>query len=289
MAADADNSSVTQRIDLDRLQKLLRTRAFGRTVQYRSSTASTNADALASLQNLTAQAVPHGMVFLAEQQTAGRGRRGRTWHSPAEGNIYFSVIAVPRAETMRVGPWLSWVPLCAALATADSLTAVTGRAVDVKWPNDLLIGTKKLGGILCEQTTLPDRTLAIVIGIGLNVNADVGRFPSDLQTTAISLAAELGRPLDPVSLLAELFLYLEQRLERLFQEGPAGMVGEFTRRCSTIGKVVRVNLEAQGVVEGLAESIGPDGCLCLRISSGNSPDNPPLLEVRSAEVVHLRK
>lgn len=287
--ADDPSLSPVDRLDIDRLQASLRTRSFGKTLRYMPSTASTNADALAYLQQLVDPPVPHGMTILAECQTAGRGRRGRLWHSPAEGNIYVSVILVPQQGANRIGPWLSWIPLLSALAVADCLSAHTGLAVSVKWPNDLLIGEKKLGGILCEQTTAPDRTMAIVIGIGLNINAGLDSFPEELRAYATSLAAECGRVIDRVAILADLFLRLEQRMDRLFLNGPAGMVGEFTQRCSTLGKTVRVTLETQGIVQGVAESIGSDGCLCLRVASDTcSTPLRSLLEIRSAEVMHLR-
>ncbi len=277
------------RLDIDRLRASLLTHSFGRMLRYMPSTASTNADALAYLQQLAGQSIPHGMAMIAECQTAGRGRRGRTWHSPAQGNIYSSVIVVPEPGAKRAGPWLSWIPLFSALAVADCLSSHTGLVVSVKWPNDLLIGERKLGGILCEQTSAPDKTMAIVIGIGLNINANLDSFPEELKAGATSLAAECGRSLDRVAILADLFLRLEQRMDRLFLDGPTGMIGEFTQRCSTLGKRVRVTLEEQGVVQGIAESIGSDGCLCLRLTPNAGPAFPPsLLEIRSAEVVHLR-
>ncbi len=289
MGRPANGPLIADRLDIDRLHASLRTRAFGRVLHYTPSTASTNADALASLQQQTTAPAPHGLVILADCQTAGRGRRGRTWHSPPQGNIYTSIVVVPRPGTNGIGPWLSWIPLFAALAVADCLTAQTALAVSVKWPNDLLITEKKIGGILCEQTTTPDRTMAVVIGIGLNINAALDNFPEDLRSGATTIAAESGRPFDRVPILADLFLRLEQRMDRLFLDGPAGMVEEFTQRCSTLGKTVRVTLEEQGIVQGVAESIGPDGCLRLRVTSGTSPaPSSSLLEVRSAEVVHLR-
>jgi len=277
------------RLDIDRLQADLHTHAFGKTLRYISSTASTNADALAYLQQLTAPAAVHGTLLLADCQTAGRGRRGRTWHSPAQGNIYMSVIVVPDPGAKRIGPWLSWVPLFSALAVADCLSGCTELAVSVKWPNDLLVADKKIGGILCEQTTTADRTPAIVIGIGLNINAEADSFPEELRPGATTLAAEAGHRLDRVMILTDLLPQLEQRMDRLFHEGPSGMIDEFTRRCSTLGKTVRVALEENGIVQGIAESIGPDACLCLRVTSDPSPTLPHrLLEVRSAEVIHLR-
>jgi len=285
----ANDPLIADRLDIDRLNASLRTRAFGRVLHYTPSTASTNADALAYLQQPATAPAPHGLVILADCQTSGRGRRGRTWHSPPQGNIYTSVIVVPRPGTNGIGPWLSWIPLFAALAVADSLTTQTTLAVSVKWPNDLLINEKKIGGILCEQTTTPDRTMAVVIGIGLNINAALDNFPEDLRSGATTIAAEGGRPFDRVPILADLFLRLEQRMDRLFLDGPAGMVQEFTQRCATLGRTVRVTLEEQGIVQGVAESIGPDGCLRLRVTSGTSPArSPSLMEVRSAEVVHLR-
>ena len=289
MGRPANDPLTADRLDIDRLNASLRTRAFGRVLHYSPSTASTNADALAYLQQPATAPAPHGLVILADCQTAGRGRRGRTWHSPPQGNIYTSVIVVPRPGTNGIGPWLSWIPLFAALAVADCLTTQTALAVSVKWPNDLLINDKKIGGILCEQTTTPDRTMAVVIGIGLNINAALDNLPEDLRSGATTIAAESGRPFDRVPILADLFLRLEQRMDRLFLDGPAGMAQEFTQRCSTLGKTVRVTLEEQGIVQGVAESIGPDGCLRLRVTSETSPaHSPSLIEVRSAEVVHLR-
>lgn len=289
MPGAADHLPFADRLDIDRLKASLRTRAFGQVLRYTPSTTSTNADALLALQQPSATPIPHGSVFLTECQTAGRGRRGRTWHSPPQGNIYTSVVVLPAAGGTRICPWLSWIPLFAALATADALAATTGLPISVKWPNDLLIDIKKIGGILCEQTTRPDKTIAIVIGIGLNINAPLDGFPEELKAGATTLAAEGGAPVDRVALLAELFLRLEQRLDRLPTDGPTGMISEFTQRCSTLGKTVRVNLEQGRIVEGVAESIGPDGCLRLRVISDSAqPPTSLPLEVRSAEVVHLR-
>jgi len=199
------------------------------------------------------------------------------------------MIVVPQPEARRMGPWLSWIPLVSALAAAEGLSPHAGLAVSVKWPNDLVMGEKKLGGILCEQPSAAGEARAVVIGIGLNVNAPLDNFPEELRANATSLAATLGRPLDRVAILADLFLHLEQRMDRLFLDGPTGMIDEFTQRCSTVGKIVRVTLEEQGMVEGMAESIGQDGCLCLRVRPETNSASPrSLLEIRSAEVVHLR-
>ena len=288
--ANGPVASTAEQINLDRLKSILRTHSFGRMLRYTPSTASTNADALAYLQQHPEPASLNGMAILAECQTAGRGRRGRTWHSPAHGNIYTSVIVVPAQAANRPGPWLSWVPLFSALAVAECLSNHADLVVSVKWPNDLLIGERKLGGILCEQTSTPGKTMAIIIGIGLNVNATLDSFPDELRAGATSLATEGGRSFERMAILAELYFRLEQRLDRLLLDGPTGMIDEFTQRCSTLGHRVRVTLEEHGVVQGIAESIGPDGCLCLRVLSDTDAALPgSLLEIRSAEVVHLRR
>lgn len=291
MGDPAKESSPSAGVELnsEQLQAALRTHSFARQLRYTPSTASTNADALMCLQRHAEPADLHGMAIIAEQQTAGRGRRGRIWHSPAQGNVYCSVIIIPAPETHQPASWFSWVPLLSALAAADCLSAQTGLAISVKWPNDLLIGNKKLGGVLCEQTTTVDRTLAIIIGIGLNINASLSSFPSELRAGATSLAAECGRPYDRIAILADLFLRLEQRMDRLRREGASGMIDEFARRCATLGKRVQVALEPQRLVQGIAESIGPDGCLCLRLLPEMGVLEPgSLIEVRSADVVHLR-
>lgn len=289
MGGPASDLSSADRFDIERLRASLQTRAFGRVLHYTASTASTNADALAYLQQPAESAEPHGLVILADRQTAGRGRRGRTWYSPPLGNLYLSVVAVPRHGGRGMASWLTWVPLLSALAGADCLSAQAGLMVSVKWPNDLLVHDKKIGGILCEQTTTAQKATAIIIGIGLNINAALDSLPDALRSDATTLAAEARRRFDRVPLLADLLLRLEQRIDRLFRDGPTGMAEEFTRRCSTIGQMVRVSLEQDHVVQGMAESIGPDGCLRLRVTSGTAQvQHGALLEVRSAEVVHLR-
>ncbi len=132
--------------------------------------------------------------------------------------------------------------------------------------------------------------MAIIIGIGLNINVTLDCFPDELKAGATSLATEGGRTFDRMAILADLYFRLEQRLDRLLLDGPTGMIDEFTQRCSTLGHIVRVTLEKQGIVQGIAESIGQDGCLCLRVMSDTDTALPgSLLEIRSAEVVHVRR
>lgn len=281
--------SRTEPLNLDRLRESLTTACFGRTLRYVPQTDSTNADALRHVQQIKGQPVPHGMVILAESQRAGRGRRGRSWHSPAEGNIYCSLILAPRTGTGMPLHALSWTPLASALAAADALARQGNLPVVVKWPNDVLIREKKVGGILCEQTNTADKQSAVIVGIGLNINSDPADLPEDLRATATSVSAELHRPVDRVQILADLLLGLEERLERLWQEGPGVLATEFSRRCDTLGKHVRITFSRQETVEGKALSIGDDGHLRVAVAStGIDDQDPRIIEVRSADVVHLR-
>lgn len=274
---------------MDRLRRSLTTRCFGRTLRYLPQTDSTNADALRHVQQFREAPVPHGMVILAESQRAGRGRRGRSWHSPAEGNIYCSLILASGAGTGTPLHALSWTPLASALAAADALARQGNLPVVVKWPNDVMIKGKKVGGILCEQTNTADKQSAVIVGIGLNINSDPADLPEDLQATATSLSAELHRPVDRTELVAELQLELERRLDLLWREGPDELAAEFSRRRDTLGKHVRITFSQQEQVEGKALSIGEDGHLRVAVHpSGTGDEDDRTIEVRSADVVHLR-
>jgi BirA family biotin operon repressor/biotin-[acetyl-CoA-carboxylase] ligase len=268
---------------------MLQTERFGRLLRYVSSTESTNADAIRHVQNLTDEPVPHGMTFVAESQRSGRGRRGRTWHSPPEGNIYCSIILAPGRDLSASHHALSWTPLASALAVADGLARCGGLRANVKWPNDVLVNDKKIGGILCEQAVAWNKQPAIIVGIGLNINGQPTAMPVDVRARATSLAAELQQPVDRTGLMAEMLWHLEQRLDRLWSEGPGSLASEFRQRCDTIGKQVRVTFSDQNVVEGWAESIGDDGHLRVLVQSNEQGRKTArIIEVRSADIMHLR-
>ncbi|HET9961915.1 MAG TPA: biotin--[acetyl-CoA-carboxylase] ligase [Nitrospiraceae bacterium] len=279
----------TEPLDVERLQAALVTSRIGRLLMYVASTESTNADAVRYIQGLADAAVPHGMTIVSECQRAGRGRRGRRWHSPAEGNIYCSIILAPNRQLSAASQALSWTPLAAALAAADSLARYGASQALVKWPNDVMVNGKKVGGILCEQAMTPDKQPAIIVGLGLNVNGEPASMPTDIRATTTSLAAELKHSVDRAALLADLFLHLERRWDRLWSEGPDSVAMEFRQRCDTIGKQVRITFSEQEVVEGLALAIGDDGHLKVLVQSDDcTGDVQRIIEVRSADVVHLR-
>ncbi len=222
------------------------------------------------LLDLARQGAPEGVVAVADYQSAGRGRRGRTWEAPPGGALLASVLLRPDAAV--VPPERRWLVTAAvALAAADACGPLVGASssaavrepvaggepVAIKWPNDLLVGNRKLAGILAEADAG-----AIVVGIGVNV------------ASAPPGAASLGPGVDRGQLLAALLTNLEGWCERWKEVGEA-----YRERCATIGREVRVELPGR-VVLGRAEGIEPDGR--LRVVAGHN-----VFSFSSGDVVHV--
>lgn len=187
------------RLDKAVLEKLLDTIVVGRTIFVREEAASTNSLA----KKLSREGCPEGTAVIARAQTGGRGKRGAYWFSPP-GGIWLSVILAPRLR----GQELCWLTLLAAKAVEEAIAETCGLAAEITWPNDVLIGGRKVCGILTET----DGKGRAVVGIGLNANIRPEDFPPDLRGTATSLLAETGRN-QP---LAELVAALLGRLDRLY-------------------------------------------------------------------------
>ena len=160
-------------LSLDAIYSTLATHSFGRRIELRDQVGSTNREAVALAQAGAEQ----GTVVVAESQTEGRGRLSRQWFSPPDINLYCSIIIRKPANNDRLAEWLSWLPLMTALAAAESIESVASVSVSVKWPNDLLLGERKVGGILCESGTDAGSKPFQVIGIGFNLNGERNDFP----------------------------------------------------------------------------------------------------------------
>jgi BirA family biotin operon repressor/biotin-[acetyl-CoA-carboxylase] ligase len=156
-----------------------------------ASCLSTNDEA----KRLARQGAPGGTAVVADEQTAGRGTRGRLWHSPPGLGLYLSIILRPPI------PDLAGLPLRAAVAVRDAVRDATGIAAEVKPPNDLVFGERKLGGILCESAFAGGEPEFAIVGVGLNVGHGPGDFPPDLAATAVSLRIIADRRIDPASLI----------------------------------------------------------------------------------------
>jgi BirA family transcriptional regulator, biotin operon repressor / biotin---[acetyl-CoA-carboxylase] ligase len=221
-------------------------------------TGSTNQIAMA----LGQQGAPHGTVVIAEEQTAGRGRLGRTWYSEKASGIYASVLLRPPVPPSAA----ALLTLAAGLAAWHAVSEQTGLAPDIRWPNDLLLNGKKFAGILTEMQAEPDRIQFVVVGAGINVNHE--RFPGELGALATSLRIESGRMHSRLELLVKLLLKLEAYYNRFVSAGSAGLVEEFTRLSSFArGKRVSVRTATETFI-GTTDGLEPNGILRVRREGG---------------------
>jgi BirA family transcriptional regulator, biotin operon repressor / biotin---[acetyl-CoA-carboxylase] ligase len=206
-----------------------------------------------------------GTVVIADAQTAGRGRRGRSWHSPPGAGLYVSVVLTP-SRSSAPDRATSLLTLTAGVALADAVERVTGIAPAIKWPNDLLVGRRKLAGILAEG--VPGRTglHAVVLGYGINVLA--ASFPPDLAPRVTSLESELGRVVDRAALLAESLATLSERYAELMTGGFDAILDAWRSR-SFGSRGARVEWDVPGGVRtGITDGIDGMGALLVRSAEG---------------------
>ena len=269
----------------DTIHSTLSTTWLGRRIELFDCLPSTNREAV----QLALAEVEHGTVVAADSQTAGRGRLSRTWFSPPGANLYCSIILRMMRPPDRLTEWLSWLPLISALAAAEAIEQVSSTNVSVKWPNDLLISERKVGGILCESGTGTRSGPFQIIGIGINVNVDPEDWPTDLSDSATSIWQERRIVVDRNRLLAQLLLELEQCLDELAIHGTDRIALAYYQRCSTIGHTVQATLANGDVVVGLAEGIGQDGSLRVRPQATQpGSGTPELVHLRVADIIHVK-
>jgi BirA family biotin operon repressor/biotin-[acetyl-CoA-carboxylase] ligase len=215
-------------------------------------------------KELAARGAPEGTLVVAEAQSRGRGRLGRQWNSPPGTGLYVSLLLRPPLPPTE----MPQITLTAAVAVARALKRVTGVAPGIKWPNDLLLAGKKLGGILTEMETESDQIRHLVVGLGLNVGNRA--FPEELADMATSLALGLGRPLPKNSRLAILKAWLEEfedLYERFLAREFTGILEEWRSLTVTLGQRVTVR-QGPLAIHGLALEVAPDGALLLETDSG---------------------
>ena len=240
------------------LRQRLKGSLFGKRIYHFFKTDSTNRVAL----ELGHAGEPEGAVVLAEEQTAGRGRAGRVWHSDRAVGIYVTVLLRPRLAPVQA-PLLT---MMAGLSARSAVQAVTGLTVDLKWPNDLLLNGKKTGGILTEMHAEPGQIRFVIVGIGLNVNQE--KLPGALADTATSLRVETGKSQSRMELLVRLLREFENDYNRFLREGVESVVARF-EEVSTYakGKRVRVTNGTESYV-GTTAGLGPEGLLQVERDDG---------------------
>lgn len=242
----------------DALKRQLKGTLFGKHIFHFFKTDSTNRVAF----ELGHSGEPEGTIVLAEEQSAGRGRVGRAWHSERATGIYLTLLLRPKLAPVQA-PLLT---MMAGLSAHTAVEAVTGLAVDLKWPNDLMIRGKKAGGILTEMHAEPGMVRFVVVGIGLNVNQE--RFPGELAGIATSLRQETGKTQSRMELLVRLLREFESDYNRFLREGIPSVIRRFEVVSSYAhGKKVRVTNGAESYV-GTTAGLGPEGLLQVEREDG---------------------
>jgi len=255
------------------------TRAFAhdplwREIRVVDATGSTNADVGA----LARGGAVEGVVLVAEHQTAGRGRLDRQWTAPPRSGLFFSMLMRPGVDASR----LTLLPLLVGVGAARGLAHACGVAVTLKWPNDLMVGDRKLGGILAERVDAGAGALpaAVVVGVGLNVTLRESELP---VPTATSLLLAGAAATDRDTIVRAVLREIGARYREWVAAGGAGarVLVEYRELCATIGQRVRADLPGGGAVEGLAVDVRADGALMIEAANGRRP-------VTAGDVVHLR-
>ncbi len=266
----------------DQIEHELGTDRVGRRIAVWSRVSSTNdlaARAAGSVSN-------EGLVVLAEEQSAGRGRRGRSWMAPPRSSILMSVLLIPPPDLAPDGPdaaeGCAWLTAMGAVATAEVVAAWTGREAAIKWPNDVRIAGRKIAGILVERPAMgqlaasatdvsPGR--AAVIGIGLNVNLSRDDLPADLRSRSTSIRIESGRVADRSEVARDLIRRLDHWYATVRSFGCAALNTPWRNPIESLGQIVRVTTPHGpriGRLVNLHLSLG----LTLAVASGSSPEIP---------------
>jgi len=241
--------------DLAAVNKALRGTMFEGRTQHFPVIDSTNAEA----QRAAAAGAAAGSVFVADEQTAGRGRGGHSWHSASGDGLYVSVLLRPQ---MAMTSALK-ISLAVGLAAQEAMAAACGVEADIRWPNDLMLGGKKCGGILVETAAESERLRHVVIGVGINVNH--AGFDEELSATATSLRMETGAEMDREALLIALLRALEREMKELSAGGD--VLRRFTAK-STWARGKRVTVEDAGGYTGTTNGLDESGFLRVSMRDG---------------------
>jgi len=252
-------------LDEDMIQSSLKTKWLGRDVRSFSEVNSTN-----EVARSLAPSCQNGTVILAETQTEGRGRLSRHWASPP-GGVWMSLILKPEMPLARVYQ----INMAVSVAVSKAIFSLLGLEAGIKWPNDLLIGERKICGILMEVSAEVGRLEYAIVGLGINVNINLSNFPEEWMST--SLANELGHKVNRHDLIQRILMDIEEAYEMM---GSNEIYEEWRRRSVTLGRCVRIT-SSSGTLVGVVEDLAEDGALLLKTEDG-------LMRVLAGDCIHLR-
>jgi len=250
----------------DFLRKSLTGKLIGHKLYYVPQTGSTNDDAYL----LGVEGMPEGTVVLADSQTSGKGRMARVWHSPAGSNIYTSIVLRPSLQPADA-PQIS---LVAGVAVAELL--------ELKWPNDVLVGGRKICGILAQMKTVGQDVDFVVVGIGVNVNIRPNQFPPDILETAASLSCDAGREFNRHDLIINLYENFAKWYKKLLQNGFAAIKERWLDLAPMIGQDIQIMFQNETIM-GKALDLAEDGSLIIL-----TPDNKKL-KISAGDATILKK
>lgn len=234
---------------------------IGRQISCLARTGSTNADAFRQAE----QGAPEGTVVLADTQSGGKGRMGRSWESPGGVNLYASVILRPSVPPYEA-PQLTFL---SAVAVARAIEQVAGLRPEIKWPNDVLTGGKKVAGLLNEMSAETDAINFVILGIGVNLNMTAEQFPPDLRHPATSLLLETGRPVGRARFAAVMLNELDRLYTCFLSQGFGPVREEWQQRCNAHGRELTVSDNGSETVRGMFAGIDGFGALLVRRQDGS--------------------
>jgi BirA family biotin operon repressor/biotin-[acetyl-CoA-carboxylase] ligase len=252
------HSNLPDLYDLTKLEVELAGTSFAGKLHFSAVTDSTNSDA----QEAARAGAPHGSVYFADEQLAGRGRGDHAWHSVAGVGLYVSVLLRPLLPAIR----LPLLPLAAGLAASAAIRAAAGLTADLRWPNDLLIGPRKVCGILVESKIEGGKAGYAVVGIGMNVHQR--EFAADLSTPATSLDLETGRRISRQGLLVSLLKSLEHEALALADADAVATTLRRIEQASTWISGRRVEVHGPQACAGITAGLDKNGFLLVRTKAG---------------------
>jgi BirA family biotin operon repressor/biotin-[acetyl-CoA-carboxylase] ligase len=231
---------------------------LGKEILFYETIGSTNTVA----SNL-AEKYSEGVVVLSDSQDKGRGRLGRLWVSPPGVNIYMSIILTPELKPAQA----TLITLMTAVACSLAVRKMTGLDIKIKWPNDLTVSDKKLGGVLTELKIYQNKIAYAIVGMGINVNIDINEFPEDVRKIATSVKNETGKTYSREDMVSEILNEMSRWYSILKKMDRETILSEWRRLTSTLGREVMV-VAGQETYRGFAEAIDSEGMLLLRLRSG---------------------
>jgi len=244
----------------DLISRLGKTKVIGRDIHVFQETTSTND----VVEKFARDRLKEGVVVFAESQTKGRGRLGRKWMSPSRKGLWFSVLLRPDLQPQET----TQITVASATALRRAIQSHTGLKAEVKWPNDILVNSKKTAGILTELSAELDHVKYVILGIGVDVNLNPSDFSAEFRKSTTSLKIELGKPVFRAELAVVILRELDRDYARITSGRFATIADEWEEHCTTIGQEVVIRT-GDRQVRGRAESLGEDGALLLRTDHGH--------------------